>query len=70
MRQFLSDFLHTNLIRQELVRGCSYIKLTMPRCVVFYNGEKDSPEESVLKLSDAFANRSEVLGMLLEEVDL
>lgn len=70
MRQLLSDFLHTNIIGQELVQGCSYIKLTTPRCVVFYNEEKDSPEESVLKLSDAFANRSEALGMLLEEVDL
>ena len=40
------------------------------RVIMFYNGEKDSPEESVLKLSDAFANRLEVLGMLLEEVDL
>ena len=40
------------------------------RVIMFYNGEKDSPEESVLKLSDAFANRSEALGMLLEEVDL
>ena len=37
--------------------GSTRIKLPTPRCVVFYNGEKDSPEESVLKLSDAFANK-------------
>ena len=33
------------------------IKLPTPQCVVFYNGEKDSPEESVLKLSDAFMSK-------------
>lgn len=39
------------------IYGSTRIKLPTPRCVVFYNGEKDSPEESVLKLSDAFANK-------------
>lgn len=26
----------------------------MPQCVVFYNGQRDAPEEQILKLSDAF----------------
>ncbi len=29
-----------------------------PQCVVFYNGEKQAPEEEVLRLSDAFINRN------------
>ena len=37
--------------------GSTEIKLPTPQCVVFYNGEKDSPEESVLKLSDAFMSK-------------
>lgn len=37
--------------------GSVMIKLPTPRCVVFYNGEKDLPEESTIKLSDAFADK-------------
>lgn len=37
--------------------GSTRIELPTPRCVVFYNGEKDLPEESVLKLSDAFIDK-------------
>lgn len=37
--------------------GSRQIKLPTPQCVVFYNGEKDSPEEKIVKLSDAFINR-------------
>ena len=47
---------YQKLIEQAEVSlyGSMEIKLPTPQCVVFYNGEKDSPEESVLKLSDAF----------------
>ncbi|MCM1154677.1 MAG: hypothetical protein NC392_04870 [Roseburia sp.] len=37
--------------------GSSMIELPTPRCVVFYNGEKDAPEESTLRLSDAFVDK-------------
>lgn len=37
--------------------GTRQIKLPTPQCVVFYNGEKDSPEEKTVKLSDAFVNK-------------
>ena len=37
--------------------GTKLISLPTPRCVVFYNGEKEMPEEKVLRLSDAFENR-------------
>ncbi len=37
--------------------GSRQIKLPTPQCVVFYNGEKDSPEEEILRLSDAFVNK-------------
>ena len=37
--------------------GTKLITLPTPQCVVFYNGEKEMPEEKVLRLSDAFENR-------------
>lgn len=37
--------------------GSTRIELPAPRCVVFYNGEKNLPEESVMKLSDSFINK-------------
>lgn len=36
------------------VYGSSLVRLPVPQMVVFYNGERDMPEESELKLSDAF----------------
>ena len=38
--------------------GTKQILLPTPQCVVFYNGEKQAPEEEVLRLSDAFINRN------------
>ncbi len=37
--------------------GTTLIKLPTPRCVVFYNGDRDMPEKQTLRLSDAFENR-------------
>lgn len=37
--------------------GTGWISLPTPQCVAFYNGEKDMPEEQILKLSDAFENK-------------
>ncbi len=39
--------------------GSRRILLPAPQCVVFYNGEKDAPEEEILKLSDAFINKAQ-----------
>lgn len=42
---------------EKSIYGSKQIKLPTPQCVVFYNGEKDLPEEKILKLSDAFMNK-------------
>lgn len=39
--------------------GARRIMLPVPQCVVFYNGEKEAPEEEILRLSDAFANKTQ-----------
>lgn len=39
--------------------GTKQILLPTPQCIVFYNGEKEMPEEQILKLSDAFENKKQ-----------
>ena len=47
-------------MRKENIYGSKLIRLPTPQCVVFYNGEKDMPEEQLLRLSDAFENKEQV----------
>ena len=42
---------------EESIYGTKQISLPTPQCVVFYNGEREMPEEQVLRLSDAFENK-------------
>ncbi|MBO5208455.1 MAG: hypothetical protein J6B68_03825, partial [Lachnospiraceae bacterium] len=44
---------------EESLYGARQIMLPTPQCVVFYNGEKDMPEEQILRLSDAFENKKQ-----------
>lgn len=38
--------------------GAGLISLPTPKCVVFYNGTKEMPEEQTLRLSDAFDDKT------------
>ena len=38
---------------EESIFGTKQICLPTPQCIVFYNGEKEAPEEQILRLSDA-----------------
>lgn len=42
---------------EESLYGERQILLPTPQCIVFYNGEKQMPEEQILRLSEAFENR-------------
>ena len=42
---------------EESIYGTKQISLPTPQCIVFYNGEKEMPEEQILRLSDAFENK-------------
>ena len=42
---------------QESIYGTGLISLPTPKCVVFYNGQKDVPERQTLNLSDAFTDK-------------
>lgn len=44
---------------KKSIYGMGQISLPTPQCIVFYNGEKEIPEEKVLKLSDAFENKAQ-----------
>ena len=39
---------------EQNIYGSTQVKLPTPHFVVFYNGEKDMPDEKLLKLSDAY----------------
>lgn len=43
---------------EKSLYGAGLISLPTPKCVVFYNGTKEMPEEQILRLSDAFANKA------------
>ena len=44
---------------KESLYGTKRIMLPTPQCVVFYNGEKEMPEETTLRLSDSFESGKE-----------
>ena len=50
---------YQKLINQvgESPYGTKQMILPTPQCIVFYNGTKEMPEETILNLSDAFENR-------------
>ena len=48
-----------DIIRKRNVYGRTLIKIPVPRFVVFYNGTDKMPEQSVLRLSDAYESKSE-----------
>lgn len=50
---------------KESIYGTKLITLPTPQCVVFYNGDKDIPEEQTLRLSDAFEIRKDDAGVEL-----
>lgn len=43
---------------EKSLYGEGLISLPTPKCVVFYNGTKEMPEEQTLRLSDAFEDKS------------
>lgn len=45
-------------LAEESLYGTKQIQLPTPQCVVFYNGDKNMPEEQTLCLSDAFVNKT------------
>ena len=41
----------------EILYGTKQLVLPTPQCIVFYNGDRQMPEEKILSLSDAFENQ-------------
>lgn len=42
---------------EEIIYVSRQVMLPTPQCIVFYNGDRQMPEEKILRLSDAFENR-------------
>ena len=58
--QYLGNLFEKYITERDLNKyGSTLISLPVPKLVVFYNGEKDQPDETVLRLSDAFPKGTE-----------
>lgn len=56
---YISD-LYSGMTKDENLYGTKRIHLPSPQFFVFYNGEKEQPDHSILKLSDAYKKRGQV----------
>jgi len=62
MLQYLADILSSYVESEELnVFGETRIQLPRPQFVVFYNGRKEQPDQTVYRLSDLYAPKPEAL---------
>ena len=56
---FYVSGLYSNMTKDRNLYGSRVIELPNPKFVVFYNGQKEVPDRSILKLSDAFQIKDE-----------
>ena len=62
--------LYAGMTRNENLYGTKTIQIPPPEFVIFYNGEKDMPEETPLRLSDMYRLKVEDPKLQLEAVML
>ena len=62
--------LYAGMTRNENLYGTKVVQIPPPEFVIFYNGEKDMPEETPLKLSDMYRLKVEDPKLQLEAVML
>ena len=58
------------MTRKENLYGTKVVQIPPPEFVIFYNGEKDMPEETPLRLSDMYRLKVEEPKLQLEAVML
>ena len=51
--------LYAGMTRNENLYGTKTVRIPPPEFIIFYNGEKDMPEETLLKLSDMYGVKVE-----------
>ena len=55
---YISD-LYSGMTKDENLYGIKCVEFPAPQFIIFYNGEKDQPDRSILKLSDAYSVKEE-----------
>ena len=55
---YISD-LYSGMTKDENLYGIKCVELPAPQFIIFYNGEKEQPDRSILKLSDAYSVKEE-----------
>jgi hypothetical protein len=61
--------IYEKIIDSGMIYRQSLIKIPAPEFIVLYNGDSDLPEQSVLKLSDAFETAPELAGRFPIELE-
>lgn len=55
---YIARLLEKEISGQSLYTS-GIVKIPAPKFIVFYNGQEERPEEKILKLSDAYAQKTE-----------
>lgn len=66
---YLAD-LYSNIVKERNLYGTKRIMIPAPKFIVFYNGEKDVPEQVIQKLSDAYVIADNDISLELKVVML
>ncbi|MCB5459547.1 hypothetical protein, partial [Mediterraneibacter gnavus] len=55
---YISD-LYSGMVKDENLYGIKLVQIPAPQFVIFYNGMKEMPDRTVLRLSDAYSVKEE-----------
>ena len=55
---YISD-LYSGMVKDENLYGVKLVQIPAPQFVIFYNGMKEMPDQTVLRLSDAYSVKEE-----------
>ena len=62
---YISD-MYSGMTTNQNLYGSKLIQIPSPRFIVFYNGQEKRPERELLKLSDSYLTKDEVMSLELE----
>ena len=66
---YISD-LYSGMTKDENLYGSKFVRIPSPQFVIFYNGDKEQPDRSILKLSDVYRMEEEDPALELKAIML
>ena len=58
------------MTKDENLYGSKFVRIPSPQFVIFYNGDKEQPDRSILKLSDVYRMEEEDPALELKAIML